>query len=105
MTPCEVIPAKELLGDLYFALQDFENALTAYEDDLKDHPMRFNGLVGAGMSAKELNDNTKARIYFLRVLDIEPLNVKAHSRLGMILSCSRLSFFDAPFQSKPRRIS
>ena len=52
VTPCEVIPARELLGDLLLQMNRPGEALEAYELDLKRHPNRFNGLYGARLAAE-----------------------------------------------------
>ena len=64
VTPGEVIPARELLGDLLLALDNPREALAAYEMALKNSPNRFNGLYGAAIAAKTLGDTQKARQYF-----------------------------------------
>jgi tetratricopeptide (TPR) repeat protein len=64
VTPGEVVPARELLGDLYFELGQFAKALEAYEADLTRHPGRFNGLYGAGLAAKKSGDIQKATLFF-----------------------------------------
>jgi tetratricopeptide (TPR) repeat protein len=51
VTPGEVLPARELLGDMYLELKDSEQALEAYQADLEKHPNRYNGLNGASQSA------------------------------------------------------
>jgi tetratricopeptide (TPR) repeat protein len=65
VTPGEVVPARELLGDMYFQMGDFANALRAYEGDLERHKGRFNALYGAALSAKRSGDRQKAQQYFL----------------------------------------
>jgi tetratricopeptide (TPR) repeat protein len=60
VTPGEVIPARELLGDMYFETGDFKNAMTAYENNLVRHPNRYNGLYGAVQAAKKVGDKDKA---------------------------------------------
>lgn len=70
VTPGEVIPARELLGDLYFELEQYANALAAYEADLKRHSNRFNGLYGAGRSAEKLKDAKKATEYYSQLMAI-----------------------------------
>src|SRR5215203_2435658 len=40
VTPGELLPARELLGDLYIALKQPQNAFDAYQLDLKRHPNR-----------------------------------------------------------------
>ncbi len=64
VTPGEVIPASELLGDLLISLNKFDEALTAYEIDLRKHPNRFNGLYGAGYAAEKSKDFRKAKAYY-----------------------------------------
>lgn len=51
VTPGEVLPARELLGDMYLEIKDSEQALEAYQADLENHPNRYNGLNGASRSA------------------------------------------------------
>ena len=64
VTPGEVLPAKELLGDLLLALNRPLEALQAYETNLKNSPNRFNGLYGAAVAAKNGGDMNKATTYF-----------------------------------------
>ena len=64
VTPGEVLPAGELLGDLYIRLSMPEEALNAYEADLSKHPNRFNGLYGAGTAALALSNQEKAVKYY-----------------------------------------
>lgn len=70
VTPGEVLPADELLGDLYFALNQPGKALEAYEINLKGHPNRFNGLYGAAVAAKKIGDNEKAKKYFSELIEL-----------------------------------
>lgn len=64
VTPGELLPAQELLGDLLMALNRPTEALEAYELNLKWHPNRFNGLYGAALAAKAIGDKEKAGKYF-----------------------------------------
>ena len=64
VTPGEIIPADELLADLYLALNKPEQALESYEQNLKGHPYRFNGIYGAAKAAEKLNDIRLAVYYF-----------------------------------------
>ena len=54
VTPGEVLPARELLGDMFLELERYEEAQAAYETALGRSPNRFNSLYGAGRAA-ELN--------------------------------------------------
>ena len=64
VTPGEIIPADELLADLYLALNKPEQALEAYKINLEGHPFRFNGIYGAAKAAEKLNDIKLAVYYF-----------------------------------------
>lgn len=64
VTPGEVLPARELLGDMYFEAGNYREALICYEAVLKNKPNRFNSLYGAGRSAEKLNDRQKALSYY-----------------------------------------
>ena len=68
ITPCEVLPARELLGDMLLAVNNPDAALEAYEQDLKDHPNRFNGLYGAAMAANKSGDVNKSTYYYKELL-------------------------------------
>jgi tetratricopeptide (TPR) repeat protein len=67
-TPCEVLPARELLGDMFLAVNNPGAALEAYEQDLKDHPNRFNGLYGAALAANKSGDVKKSSYYYKELL-------------------------------------
>jgi tetratricopeptide (TPR) repeat protein len=64
VTPGEIIPADELLADLYLALNMPKEALRAYELNLDGHPNRFNGIYGAAKAAEKLNNKKLAGYYF-----------------------------------------
>lgn len=70
VTPCEVIPARELLGDMLLEMNKPADALKAYETDLERHPNRFNGLYGAAFAAKKSHNFKKARSYYRQLLAI-----------------------------------
>jgi hypothetical protein len=64
VTPGEVLPARELLGDMFFQMKAYQNALQCYEAVLKKCPNRFNSLYYAGKSAELSGDETKAIYYY-----------------------------------------
>ncbi len=64
VTPGEVLPARELLGDMLLQMNKPADALIAYEANLKNHPKRFNGLYGAGLAAEKLGNLEKAEFYY-----------------------------------------
>jgi tetratricopeptide (TPR) repeat protein len=70
VTPGEVIPARELLGDMLWQMNKPEKALEAYQADLKKHPKRFNGLYGAGLAAEKLHYFDEASSYYRQLPNI-----------------------------------
>ena len=70
VTPGEVVPAIELLGDMLLTLRKPLEAIEAYEINLKGHPGRFNGVYGAAIAAKKSGNNEKATYYFNQLLEL-----------------------------------
>jgi len=70
ITPGEVLPASELLGDLLLAVNKPSEALKAYEMNLKRSPGRFNGIYGAAIAAKGTGDEKKTIMYFEMLLKL-----------------------------------
>lgn len=70
VTPGEVLPARELLGDMFSELQDYESALLSYEAVLQKSPNRFNSLYGAGRAAERSGKGEKAVTYYKQLLAI-----------------------------------
>ncbi|TGV02724.1 tetratricopeptide repeat protein [Flavivirga rizhaonensis] len=68
ITPGDVLPAIELLGDMLLELKKPKEALVAYEDNLKTHPNRFNGIYGAAIAAKQSGNLNQAAVYFNQLL-------------------------------------
>ena len=70
VTPGEVLPADELLGDMLVLLNKPKEALNAYEINLIGHPNRFNGIYGAAIAAKLSGNEEKADLYFNQLLKL-----------------------------------
>lgn len=70
VTPGEVLPAKELLGDMYMAMNKPVKALTAFEENLITRPNRFNGLYGAAQAAIKSGNKNKAKKYFSQLIEL-----------------------------------
>ena len=64
VTPSEVLPARELLGDMFLQMNENENALQAYETVLTKCANRFNSLYGAATEAAKKGDEPKAFYYY-----------------------------------------
>ncbi|MEB2781435.1 hypothetical protein U3A58_13625 [Algoriphagus sp. C2-6-M1] len=70
VTPGEVLPAGELLGDLLMATNQPAEALKAYEYDLKQHPNRLNGIYGAASAADKTGIKKLATKYFRQLVEL-----------------------------------
>ncbi|MBK9096599.1 MAG: hypothetical protein IPM14_00485 [bacterium] len=70
VTPGALLPAREMLGDLYMELSRPKDALIQYELSLKNNPNRFNTLYGAGKSAELIGNKKKAEYYFGELLKL-----------------------------------
>lgn len=68
ITPGQLLPARELLGDLLLELRRPSQALVEYEASLHLTPNRFNGLYGAAQAAELAGDRDKAAEYYRRLL-------------------------------------
>lgn len=64
VTPGEVLPAGDLLGDMLLETARPAEALTAYEAVLAASPNRLNTLFGAGLAAERAGEKAKARQYY-----------------------------------------
>jgi len=82
VTPGELLPVREMLGDLLLEIGQPDEALLQYELSLKDSPNRFNSIYGAGRSAELIGDNNKAKNYFKSLLDISKSSDLSRDRLA-----------------------
>ncbi len=69
LTPGELLPAQELMGDLLMAMKKYSDALLAYEENLLIRPYRLNSLFGAAQAAQYSKDHDKARLYYQKLID------------------------------------
>ncbi len=70
VTPGEVLPARELLGDMLIEMRQNEKALAEYEEVLQKCPNRFNSLYGAGVASEKSGNNQKAISYYKQLASI-----------------------------------
>jgi len=80
VTPAEVLPARELLGDMLLLMQKPGEALLAYEDDLQKHPNRFNGLYGAATAAEKSGKTELSKNYLKQLSLITGKNITLNFR-------------------------
>ncbi|MBT6031761.1 MAG: hypothetical protein HOH19_04240 [Kordiimonadaceae bacterium] len=67
--PGDILPAEELLGDMYLKLSRVEEAHAAYKLSLKRSPGRYNSIYGVGNTAYELGDMETAKKYFSLLIE------------------------------------
>ena len=91
VTPGALLPAREMLGDLYMELNRPKDALIQYELSLKNNPNRFNTLYGAGKCAELTGNKEKANYFFNELLKLDrnpnsnrPQTVYARNYIGNI---------------------
>lgn len=91
VTPGEIIPARELLADLYLALGDMKNARKEYEADLVKHPNKFNDVYGAALASEKSGDREAAREYYQKVLELSGSSASDRPQLKAVKSNMKLS--------------
>ncbi|MCZ6672966.1 MAG: hypothetical protein O7C75_08505 [Verrucomicrobia bacterium] len=64
VTPGEVLPAGELLGDMLTEMEQYEDAVSAYQAVLERSPNRFYSLYGTGRAAEADGDTKTATRYY-----------------------------------------
>ena len=70
VTPGNILPAREQLGDMLLEAGRPADALVEYEASLKRAPRRLAGLYGAAHSAKLAGDVAKASRYYAELADV-----------------------------------
>jgi len=68
ITPGKLIPAREFLAEMLMTMNRSDEALIAYEQNLKINPNRYNGLYGAAVAAKQSGNQEKAKMYFEQLI-------------------------------------
>jgi tetratricopeptide (TPR) repeat protein len=67
VTPGNVVPSRELLGEMLMALNQPQAALAEYERSLKRDPNRFRALYGAARAAEAAGNKQAARDYYAKL--------------------------------------
>ena len=70
VTPGEVLPAGDLLGDMLIEAARPAEALAAFEAVLAASPNRFNTLYGAGLAAERAGNPSKAILYYEQLAQV-----------------------------------
>ena len=71
VTPGNVVPSRELLGEMLMALKQPEQALSEFERSLKRDPNRFRGISGAARAAEASGNLTVARDFYSQVAGLD----------------------------------
>lgn len=80
LTPGELLPASELLGDMLMELGEPGEALNYYEQALVRSPGRFNSLFGAAKAAELVGEHQKAKNYYQTLLTQSQKSEGNHNR-------------------------
>jgi len=70
VTPGELLPVREMLGDVYLSENNPQMALENYKLTLERNPNRFNSLYGAGKAAELLDDKEEAKRFYASLLEL-----------------------------------
>jgi hypothetical protein len=68
VTPGPIIPARELLGEMFLATNEPQQALQAFEASMQVEPNRFWGLYGVARAAELAGNQARARTYYAQLL-------------------------------------
>lgn len=82
VTPGEVLPASELLGDMLLEEERYEEAEAAYAATLERSPRRLRALYGAGRSAELAGDAGAAGSWYERLLELTASGDQGPERLN-----------------------
>jgi hypothetical protein len=72
VTPSQLLPARELLGDLLLAVGRSREGMMEFERSLKNAPSRFRSFAGAAQAAERAGDAARARIHRERLVALCP---------------------------------
>ncbi len=67
VTPGNIVPSRELLGEMLIALNQAAQALTEFERSLKRDPNRFRGIYGAARAAEAVGNRKAAKDYYAKL--------------------------------------
>jgi tetratricopeptide (TPR) repeat protein len=67
-----VIPAREMLADMWMELKRPAEALGEYRTVLKNAPNRFGGLLGAARAAQASGDTSDAQAFYAKLTEVCP---------------------------------
>ncbi len=81
VTPGQLLPVREMLGDLLLEMNLPDEALEQYRLSLKTNPNRFNSIYGCGIAAEQLGEKNTAKEYFTSLLELNGSSDLTRDRL------------------------
>lgn len=70
VTPGNIVPSRELLGEMFIALKQPTQALPEFERSLKRDPNRFRGIYGAASAAEVSGNRQAAKDYYAKLQNL-----------------------------------
>jgi tetratricopeptide (TPR) repeat protein len=70
VTPGQLLPVREMLGDLLLEMNLPDEALEQYRLALETNPNRFNSIYGCGIAAEQLGETNTAKEYFTSLIEL-----------------------------------
>lgn len=84
VTAGEVLPARELLADMFLLSGEYSNAFIEYKKVLQKTPNRFNSLYGAGFTAEKSGDKEQAGYFYKQLLAVADTIGSEREEVGKI---------------------
>ena len=81
VTPGQLLPVREMLGDLLLEMGLPEEALEQYRLTLENNPNRFNSIYGCGIAAEQIGEINMAKDYFTSLLELNGSSDLTRDRL------------------------
>ena len=72
------------VGNLYYALSQFDNAISMYDQAIAENAGYTHAYVGKGRALLALEDPFEAQKVLFKALELEPNNVEGHIQLGKV---------------------
>ena len=89
LEPSNMTFQKNLADCYWIGFDRLEDALKIYVDIMTAHPEDVETLLATGKICLALNQPKDARVFFDRVLEIEPWNAEAHQQFEQLEASSR----------------
>ncbi len=70
VTPGPIVPARELLGEMFLLQSNFRDAVVAFEATLLKEPNRLGATLGAGKAAERMGDRVRADRHYRNALGL-----------------------------------